>query len=502
MATITWRNVNDSGTNEALRSLMAASAGVTNSFGALQGVVRDVEAADKQAFERAKENNTNAFLDALQSRYTTPEAMQAAIASGDAEAFRQSFGNQINASLTRGAADTRLANLRQQDMAGRQYVNQVTDDRDQAVVSNLQSLALQGKTPEALEELQKISDRNKGKASQTLFNAQKDLFGFATDQTKETDRQQTHALSLRQGEAQIQASNASVAASRASTAASSVRTQLGQLELADRAEATRFKAGIQQAVQNHQNEVANFKNDLRKVARENPSMFVLGGDGNVDPNAMNKGQREAADALLHTMGMAPLSTLTSGDTAAQQKLVNALNSAGAPLSVVESVKANGDWFNTSKPAPIGNDAVAKAQRERQQAIFDQRVNDAAGGVPLKSGDFTEAMKLIGPSFPKEEGDQARRAVSEYFKKGGVEVDGVKHFLPANTIARIVQGAKNPWGWNDTGDYVRSELEKTEKDFKEKMSGAIDAQTNAKVRSTISASPPATTNQRRSTRSTN
>ena len=483
MATITWRNVNDSGTDSALRSLMAASSGVGNAFGALQNVVRDVEAADKVAFEQSKEKNTNAFLDALQSRYTTPEAMQAAIASGEAEQFRQSFGNKINSSATRGAADTRLANLRQQDVAGRQFENQRTDDADQTALSRIQAAALAG-NPEARAMMEQVSARNQGRAAQTMFDAEKALFGQSVERNKETRAGEKHVSDLKTAEAQRNASYASAAASRASAAASNVRTQMGQLELKDAQEARGFTKAIQAEVQAHQNQTAMDKQHIREVAKNNPGMAVLDKNGELDLNKMNQGQREGFEALLNTQKLS-LNTYLESDTAAADRLVQKLNAAGAPLAVVEKAKAGAaSWFNTSAPAPIGNDAATKAQKQRQTEMLEQHLVDAAGGIPGKAGDFTELMKTIGPSIPKAGGDDMRKGIADYYKKGGVDVDGSKRYLPANVIAQIVQGQDEAgWlTWGNTRSKTADALMAAEKDFATKLSGALGAETNKKVRS--------------------
>ena len=137
MAAITWRNVGGGDTNGALRNLIAAGQGVTNSFDSLRGVVGDMEKAERQNMDRQKETNTNTFLDALQSRYKSPEELQAAIKSGEIDQFQQSFGKNINSGAARGAADARLTSLRQQGLAGMQYNNQVTDD---TMISELNAL--------------------------------------------------------------------------------------------------------------------------------------------------------------------------------------------------------------------------------------------------------------------------------------------------------------------------------------------------------------------------
>lgn len=480
---ITWRNVQGGDNAGALRNLLAAGAGVTAGFDALRGVVQDADAIGRQQFEQQKVANTNEFLDTLQARYATPEALQAAIATGEVNELRQAFGKNIDANAVRGAADTRLANLRQQGTAGRQYENQVLDDKDQTVLSRAAALALQG-DPAAAQELANVSDRNKGKGASILFNAERDRFGFATDQEKERDRNLTHALDLRKGESQIQANNASMAASRAAAAASNLRTQIGQMDLKDRQEARGFQKGIEAEVRAHQAQANENKNVLRDLARANPMLIPLK-DGEVNLNAMNAGQREATDALLKAKGYAPLAEITGGDTRAQEKLLAKLANAGAPLSMIESVKKNGDWFNTAKPAPVGNDAVNALQKEAQKKVFEQHTFDAAGGVPTKANEFTAVMKNISPSLSKENGDQQRKALADYFEKGGVEIDGVKRYLPENVIAQIVQGTEKSWyKWDSTESATYDRLLKAEKDFVGKLRGAVKSETDQKVRSTV------------------
>ena len=494
MATITWRNVNDSGTDSALRSLMAASSGVGNAFGALQGVVKDVEAADKVAFEQSKERNTNSFLDALQSRYTTPEAMQAAIASGEAEQFRQSFGNKINSSATRGAADARLTNLRQQGLADMQYNNQVADDADQAALSQAQAAALRG-DPQAQQFVDRVSARNQGKAAKTLFDAENALFGQTVAKNSESRAGEKHSSDLKTAEAQRASAFASAAASRASAANSAVRTQLAQVELGDAQNARQFQKMLQGDIQQHQRQTAIDKQQIREIAKANPMMAPLDKNGELDLNRMNQGQRDSFEAMLNNNKLS-LNTYLGSDTNAAQRSVDKLIAAGAPLSVVDKAREGAaNWYNTSAPAAIGNDAKTAAQSQRQREISDQRKVDAAGGIPTKAGDFTEVMKIIGPSIPKKDGDLIKKAVSDYYRNGGTVVEGEedqgKRYLPANVIAQIVQGQEDGWAgfipFNSAGRDTSRALKAAEKDFVGKLAGVIKSETDRQVRSVNSPS---------------
>lgn len=490
MAAITWRNVGGGDTNGALRNLIAAGQGVTNSFDSLRGVVGDMEKADKQNFDRQKETNTNTFLDALQSRYKSPEELQAAIKSGEIDQFQQSFGKNINSGAARGAADARLTSLRQQGLAGMQYDNQVTDNADQAALSRATAAAY---SPDpkvraaAQEEAATISDRNKGKATQNIFQAERDLFGFGVEKNKEVRAGEAHKMDLRKGEAAINSSNASAAASRASAANSSVRTQLAQVELSDAQSARVFSKEMQNDVRQHQVNTAAEKAAIREVAKQaGPSMVPVDKNGDPDLNRMDKGQIDAFNGLLAPQKLSTR-TYTDSDTDAAQRSIDKLYRNGAPQAVIDKAKANiGEWYNTAAPAAIGNSAATKAQKERQQALLDQRVNDAAGGIPLKSGEFSDAMKIIGPAVPKKNGDLINRAIAQYFTTGGVEVDGQKRYLPANVISQIVQQQEDTWHamvpLNSARRDTLSALQKAEKDFGAKLKASADAETDKMVRS--------------------
>lgn len=483
---ITWRNVGGGDNAGAIRNLMAASGGITNAFDGLRDVVKDAELADKQNMDLVKKQNTDAFLNTLYSQYSSPEALDAAIKSGEVASKMQAYGSAIDASATRGAADSRLAALRQQSVAGMQYENQVIDNKDQAALSRLKAAAFAG-DPQAAQELANISDRNKGSGAETLFTAERARFGYKTEQNKEVRADRSLTLDENRTAAQIEASRASASAARASAAASNLRTQIGQVELKDRVEARKFENVLQNEVRQHHFQTSQMNEQIKKIAADNPMIFPVDKSGNVAFNQMNSGQRDAATTYLRTQGLPPLDSYIGGDTAAQERLVSKLVASGAPLSVVDKVKTNGSWFDTSKPAPVGRDAALKVAADKQRQVWEQRQIDAAGGIPTKAGDFTEVMNTVGSSIPKDGADKIKRDLARYYEKGGIDVKGTdeekpqKRFLPANVIAQIVQGTDTGWFG---GKSAYDKLLAAEKDFAEKLSGAVKVEDDKKVRGTI------------------
>lgn len=476
MATITWRNVNDGGSNEALRSLMAASAGVTNSFGALQNVVQQAEAADKANFDRQKVDNTASFLDAIQSRYANPEALQAAIASGEVDQLRSGYGRAIDRNATRGAAEARLAAMRSNDLTGRQYANQVAQDTSTPLMQQASMLARQGKLDEANALVQQVDPRFQGTASQGVFDANRARVGFDQDQTKflwagneEQRKGEAHRSNL-----------ASQAAARQASAAS---TALSNYKLSEaKTEAGGMKAFGQLANAYHA-QVSEAKTEIEQLAKANPSIF---GD-KFNPGKMSQDQIAAADGLLQAKGMPfRMSVFTEGDTAAMGTAIQALREAGAsPQTIAKAQQAGPMLFDSTGGAKIGTDAKSAERAKTLSAAANERLVEAAGGVPLTKEQFNN---YITNELPKniahwDKGDKSAvlKAANKWAKKmeSGVDMgDGVKVYPSAAMIANTVNSTDIPW-WGLEKD-VQKGLDRVTAEFKDKISTVKKQKDSQKV----------------------
>jgi len=82
-------------------------------FKQLTGALQGVRDADANQVQIQKDNNTNAAKDILAS-YQTPEALEAARATGELEAQLKGLGDNIDPNVVRDGFDNRQGELRTQ----------------------------------------------------------------------------------------------------------------------------------------------------------------------------------------------------------------------------------------------------------------------------------------------------------------------------------------------------------------------------------------------------
>lgn len=471
MAVITWRNVEAGNQAGILGALNNAAQNIGNSFTGLQQTVRNMEIADKQAQDRQRETNTNAYLDALQ-RYGTPEALQAAQASGELNRLRASYGNAINSAAVRGAEDQLLATRRSQALAGRQFANQVAADDAAPILSRAQALALNGDIAGARELTATLPERYQGEAAKNTFGAERDLFGFKVAQNTEGRAQAKHALDLRNGEAQIVASNASANASNASAAASRANTALTNLKVDEFKSDKQAENAANELANRYQVETQRQKDKMAEIAKNNPSLF---GDayknGKIDITKMDSSQIAAADALGKQMGLRGMEVYTAGDTEAMNQTVQALRTAGASQQVIDKVLANPNRFDTTGAPRTGNDAATRAKALEDRAILEQKIVREEGGLPTTKSDLNSTIKNALANIPdKTQAAEASKAISRYYaSKGATDSNGQRVYLPAEEIARIVGGMQKTFSngayvpftnnWNESMEAALKDAEK-------------------------------------------
>lgn len=133
---ITWRNINGGSDGTAARLMESAGRSINTGFNAFSNLLQQARTTQDDNRATQVDNNTASFLDRL-NQFQSPEALQAAQASGEIEQLRAGFGNLIDRDATRGAATNRLGTLR--DQANSQYIfDQNRIEQEQApVVENL-----------------------------------------------------------------------------------------------------------------------------------------------------------------------------------------------------------------------------------------------------------------------------------------------------------------------------------------------------------------------------
>ena len=474
---ITWRNVSGPTGADELRVLSGAANQIGGSFDVLQKALQGYQQEQGRQFRQRKDDNTLAFQQALQSTYTTPEALQAAIADGSVARLQQSFGNEVNAKELLGAAENRLSSLRQQGLAGIQYNNQVAQDAAAPILSAAQAKAYQGDLEGARALAAQLDPRFQGEAAKSAFGAEKDLFGFTVAKNTEDRAQGSYESGLRKDAASIRASDASVAASRANTA-------LNEFKLQDVKDDRSVSDLVGKFANAHQLNVASQKKEIEQIAQLNPSMFTLDSNGKFDPGSMDNDQLAAANAFLKSSGKPTLDVYTQGDTDAQQAVINALRESGASQRAINKAMSSGDLFNTGAPAAVGNDAATQARIKTLNDASNATIHEAAGG---KAVTRQEMNQFLATDFAKQVADKelavkATKAVNRAISGGGIDVGGGRKVYPdPSLIVNAVNSLDSNLFGVTSEAAIEQAVEDVIKDFQGRISASKKIQDQNKVK---------------------
>lgn len=142
---ITWRNVNGPNLADAAsRPLEAAQRSFNAAFAGIGGMLQQSEAVDAANHQNQRGNNTQAFLSKLSEQFKTPEALQAAMASGEVDKLKASFGPNIDQAAVRGAAESLLTQRAQQAQQIMGYENAMKDNRSLPFMQAFKAAAIKG----------------------------------------------------------------------------------------------------------------------------------------------------------------------------------------------------------------------------------------------------------------------------------------------------------------------------------------------------------------------
>lgn len=127
----------------SMMGMRDAQRSMTDGFQGLQDVLKQYQDREKANWDAAKEQNTQAFLDRL-AGYRDPAALQAAIQSGEVDAFRQQLGPLINRDVVRGAAEQRVASLQDQALKQNLFADDIRQRSERGIRDQAVSAAAQG----------------------------------------------------------------------------------------------------------------------------------------------------------------------------------------------------------------------------------------------------------------------------------------------------------------------------------------------------------------------
>lgn len=141
---ITWRNVESNlGFRDAGMLLRTAQDSFNESTSSLADILKQYQQTNDYNYGVQKENNTNAYLDRVNS-YRTPEELEAARKSGELDQLRQQFGGLIDSSKIRGAEDARFQSLQDSLLRNNEVEDSVRTRNERGIKDELLSAIYSG----------------------------------------------------------------------------------------------------------------------------------------------------------------------------------------------------------------------------------------------------------------------------------------------------------------------------------------------------------------------
>lgn len=189
---ITWRSVGGGGGRSAPSFLNMGQNQIQQGLATLAGLVKDNQKADDQNFLQVRENNTEKYLDAVQSAGGI-EALQNPEIRAQLEAQRAGFGAAIDRNATRNAIDTQVTGLQRAASVSNAYQDQTTERNQRGLIDNLYQLAAAGDKAGAqkiLDEHELFDEGNIRKNITGTFDAATNRQYAAEDQARQGRNEQ------------------------------------------------------------------------------------------------------------------------------------------------------------------------------------------------------------------------------------------------------------------------------------------------------------------------
>lgn len=298
MGIITWQNINGPSLAEATRPMEVAQRSFENVFGGLGEVIKKREVTDAANWDQTKINNTNALLNASQEARTPEE-----FAAREAQLRQQllGYGAQVDPAAVRAALDGRMATLQQRAVAGIDYQNKVTDNREAPIRDSIAALTSQGKFTEAKALLEQhalrneaaLYDANRLGERRVVTEGQADQkFGF--DVAQEADRAKMAPLERASRRASTNASNASAGAANQQVLESQSRIEINRAQ--EDARVQTHAAALKQAAAQAHTKGTLYENGIFKGVDADIQALVSNNTG------LNKGEQQNLLEKLAKLG--------------------------------------------------------------------------------------------------------------------------------------------------------------------------------------------------------
>lgn len=369
---IRWDNVGGANLSEASRPLESAQRSFMGTFDTVGNALQQRQTIEDQNWQNTKNNNTNAFLDAV-SRYKTPEEVAAATAQGGAlDQLRQQFGNQVDANAIRGAADTRTAALQQQALTDINYKNALADQGSHPFLDAYHAAAQKG---------DQAGMETAAKAYQAAGG--RDLGGLYDYATKTSRAGQEFNLNQAKGNQDIAASKAQIRNADAQTRIAAGNLAVNQGQLGEMKTQNQFQRDME--TQNRNAAILAGRADAAKQA--------LKSVGNLYADGVYNGNQ--SDELLQTMTKNGIGSNTEQRTEVIRKL-NQIQKDGVEISTPDGkhtfkvkdlpMSAVTAAVNASYNPLINfgwNSGVGKKMEDNLKVILSQQYTNPDGSLSSK-----------------------------------------------------------------------------------------------------------------------
>ena len=465
---ITWRNIEAPDLRGVGALMGQANAGITNMGNAFQTALTDWNTNQQKKVDEQKTQNTDAFLNNLYANYNSPEALKAAISSGEFGRQIAGYGTNIDSAKVRGAPEALLGSRQQQALTGMEFENKSIANADAPTQALYQANALKG-TPEALAEnealMQQLNPRNRGAAAAIGFDAAGKLIDrgitqategrnvLAAQSKLETEANQRQTSMMG---AQAQQMQARAAAASAASAASVNALRARELNdnWNDKQTIKQAEMSLTRAAANQAELTKEHSSNLDSVAARVPGV-PYNKDGSINMAAMTpevmKDVRDAAGRMK-----LPIDAAFGTDTAAKNAFIKEQRANGVSDRVTNGILAsNLQAFNNAAPDKTGLEAQLQSNRQALNDLVEKRQFEIAnkGLTTVTSPEDKDTLYKVLSDNVKELPASGRAkylsTMTDYVRNGGITVGNengvpIKVLPSANELKVIMQSADPTW----------------------------------------------------------
>lgn len=422
---ITWRNVDVNPIGEISRAMMSSQAGINAGFDNLSGVLKQQEAVDTANWNQQKSNNTNAFLNEM-SKYTTPEAYQAALNSGELQASMAARGAQIDQAAARQALGAQMGILQERTVSGQKFLDGQLDREQAPIRDQIAALTAQGKSTEAKALLDQHTLRNEASLYKGNTEAERAMVlqgrADTTYNRGEELAKYTHPEAVQAAQDTAQMRNVSAMASAAHQAYA-LDAEKRSLEAGKIAKSLGLPVSISGSPlieDMRTSDIAKLHDGMKKAGIENPETYL-------------KGDTKAADSYFNSLA-------ESGKYSPQ-----------VLAKLKDSIRAG---FDSTGTGSVGVEALDNRRAAAENKVAYSNVADEnwfTAGSPNAAKGYEQLATEVPNLIDKTSGYHSEEDVADMQKfvftmaTRGIEVEPGKFITPPVQLVRnAVRTAKGGW----------------------------------------------------------